>query len=234
MKKESRNVLTVIAVFVLSIALISLIDSVAVVYYARLTGSSLIDASIATTKTVLVVNELILASLAVLFFTKVFKRRLVELGITPSRLGGNIVIGLVLGAGGWFVAIIVATVLQRLIPFQVPEWFTKMLTATSSLDLLYFLVLTWVLVGPCEELFFRGFVQETFAAWRGPLAGVVAGAILFGLAHFDPLLWFRTIPSALLGLIYGIVYAKRKSLVSVSVAHSLNDSIGFVLAYLLK
>jgi len=234
MKKESRNVLIVVAVFVLSIALISLIDSLVIVYYAHLMGSTLEDASIATTKTVLIVNELLLGSLAVFFFTKIFKRRLVELGITTTRFARNIVIGLLLGAGGWLVAVIVATLLQRLIPFEVPEWFAKMLTATSSPDLLYFVLITWILVGPCEELFFRGFVQETFTAWKGPFAGIMAGAILFGLAHFSPLLWFRTIPSALLGLIYGIAYAKRRSLVPVSVAHSLNDTIGFVLAYLAK
>ncbi len=113
MKKESRNVLIVVAVFVLSIALISLIDSLVIVYYAHLMGSTLEDASIATTKTVLIVNELLLGSLAVFFFTKIFKRRLVELGITTTRFARNIVIGLLLGAGGWLVAVIVATLAPK-------------------------------------------------------------------------------------------------------------------------
>jgi membrane protease YdiL (CAAX protease family) len=141
------------------------------------------------------------------------------------------VLGLLVGVGGWFGAVVVAAILAILVPYKVPEWFAKMLTATSSLDLLYFLILTWVLVGPCEELFFRGFIQGTFTTWKGPVAGLIAGSTLFGLAHFNPLLWFRTIPSAFLGFVYGIVYAKRRSIIPVAVAHSLNDTIGFVLTF---
>lgn len=232
MKKESRDVLITVVVFILSIVLISLLDSLIVIYYARTTGIGLEGASVATTKFVLIVNEVLFASLALIIFTKIFKRRLVELGLTSSRLVRNAVIGLFLGIGGWFGAIIMSLLLVSLIPYRVPEWFTKMLTATSSSDLVYLLVLTWLLVGPCEELFFRGFIQGTFTTWKGPVAGLIAGSVLFGLAHFNPLLWFRTIPSTFLGFIYGFVYMKRKSLVPVAVAHSLNDTIGFVLIFL--
>ena len=232
MKRESRNALIALAVFILSIVLISVLDSLIVVYYAGMTGSDLEGASIATTKYLLVTNELILASLSILFFTKVFKRKLVELGLTKANLSRNTALGLIIGVGGWFASVIVAFLLWSIVPYEVPEWFTKMLTATSSTDLVHLLILTWALVGPCEELFFRGFIQETFTAWKGPALGVIAGSILFGLAHFDPVLWFRTIPTASLGFIYGVVYAKRKSLLPVMVSHSLNDTIGFVLAFL--
>jgi membrane protease YdiL (CAAX protease family) len=141
-------------------------------------------------------------------------------------------LGIAVGIGGWFIAVLIALILEMLIPYEVPEWFTRMLTPTSALDLAYFMILTWVLIGPCEELFFRGFIQGTFTAWKGPVAGLIAGSILFGLAHFDPTLWFRTIPTALLGLIYGVLYARGKSIIPVAVAHSINDTIGFVLAYL--
>jgi membrane protease YdiL (CAAX protease family) len=188
-------------------------------------------ASIVTTKMVLVINELILLSLAAFFFTKIFTRTFSELGLTARKLVHNAVLGLLVGVGGWFGAVVVAAILAILVPYKVPEWFAKMLTATSSLDLLYFLILTWVLVGPCEELFFRGFIQGTFTTWKGPVAGLIAGSTLFGLAHFNPLLWFRTIPSAFLGFVYGIVYAKRRSIIPVAVAHSLNDTIGFVLTF---
>jgi membrane protease YdiL (CAAX protease family) len=231
LKRELRNALIAIIVFAISIVLISFVDSLIAIYYAGIMGLDLEAASVAAMKYLLVANEVILASLAIIFFTKVFKRRLVELGLIRINLSRNAALGLIIGAGGWFASVAVTFLLCSIVPFEVPEWFTKMVTATSSVDLYHLLILTWVLVGPCEELFFRGFVQEVFAAWKGPVAGVIAGSILFGLAHFNPLLWFRTIPTAFLGLIYGIVYAKRKSLLPVAVAHSLNDTIGFALAF---
>jgi len=232
LRKESRNALIAFGVFILSIVLITILDGLIVLYYAAATGSSLESAAIATTRGVLVANELLFAILALLFFTKIFKRRLVELGLTTLKFGRNIMLGIAVGIGGWFIAVLIALILEMLIPYEVPEWFTRMLTPTSALDLAYFMILTWVLIGPCEELFFRGFIQGTFTAWKGPVAGLIAGSILFGLAHFDPTLWFRTIPTALLGLIYGALYARRKSIIPVAIAHSINDTIGFVLAYL--
>jgi membrane protease YdiL (CAAX protease family) len=232
LRKESRNALIAFGVFILSIVLITILDGLIVLYYAAATGLSLESATIATTRGVLVANELLFAILALLFFTKIFKRRLVELGLTTLKFGRNIMLGIAVGIGGWFIAVLIALILEMLIPYEVPEWFTRMLTPTSALDLAYFMILTWVLIGPCEELFFRGFIQGTFTAWKGPVAGLIAGSILFGLAHFDPTLWFRTIPTALLGLIYGVLYARRKSIIPVAVAHSITDTIGFVLAYL--
>ena len=193
---------------------------------------SLERAAVASTKALVIVNELLFASLAIFFFVKIFKRTLSQLGLTTARLLHNVTFGLLVGVGGWLAAVALAFLLTRLVPYEIPEWFTEMLTATSPLDLAIFLLLTWVLIGPCEEIFFRGFVQGTFAAWKGPVVGLIVGSILFGLAHFDPVTWIRTIPSTFLGLVYGVVYAKKKSITVVAVAHSVNDTIGFVLAFL--
>jgi membrane protease YdiL (CAAX protease family) len=234
LRKESRNVLVALGIFVLSIVLLSFSDGLIIVYYAQAYGLSLEESAIATTKLVIIVNELLFAFLAIFSFTKIFKRTLNELGITLTKLLRNITVGIVIGIGGWFAGSIIAVVLARLVPFNVPEQFIRMLTPISGPDLAYFLILTWVLVGPCEELFFRGFIQGTFESWKGSAAGIIAGSILFGLAHFNPTLWFRTIPAGFLGIIYGVLYTRRKSIVPVAVAHSLNDTIGFVLAFLVR
>jgi len=234
LRKESRNVLVASGIFLLAIVLLSFLDGLVVVYYAHVFDLTLEGAAIASTKILVIVNELLFATLAIISFTRVFNRKLNELGLTGTRLLGNIVVGLVVGVGGWLIGIIIAGVLARLVPYTVPEQFIRMLTPTSGLDLIYFVIITWAVVGPCEELFFRGFIQGTFETWKGPTTGIIAGSILFGLAHFDPNLWFRTIPAGFLGLVYGILYARRKSIVPVAVAHSLNDTIGFVLVFLIR
>ena len=234
LRRETCHVLIALGVFLLSMLLISFVNEVLVVYYAAVTGSSLEAASMAMFRQVLVLLELLLAGLAILFFTKVFKRRLIELGLTATRLVRNTAVGVLVGAGGWSVATIIALTLYRLVPYEVPESYTRTVTPSSTLDLVYLLMITWVLVGPCEELFFRGFIQGTFTFWKGPEMGVIAGSVLFGLAHFSPLLWFPSIPAAAVGIIYGIVYLKRRSIVPVAVAHSMNNTIGFALAFLLS
>jgi len=188
LNKESRDALIAICVFILSVVLISSLDGLVLAYYAHATGLSLERAAVASTKVLLIVNELLFASLAVFFFVRILKRTFSELGLTTARFIRNAALGLVVGVGGWFVAVVLTFLLTRLVPYKIPEWFVEMLTAMSPLDLAIYLILTWVLIGPCEEIFFRGFIQGTFAAWKGPVVGLVVGSILFGLAHFDPVM----------------------------------------------
>lgn len=64
-----------------------------------------------------------------------------------------------------------------------------------------------------EELFFRGFLQPRF--------GLVATAVVFGLAHAtqDRRLWFWPALSVAFGLAFGALFEARGSLVAPTVAH---------------
>ncbi len=156
-----------------------------------------------------------------------------ELGLTPKNLKFDFGLGVGLGVGGWIVSGIVLTVLSWFFPVEVPEWFQQMLTPSSFKDLIIFIGLVWIFIGPCEELFFRGALQNAFTRWRGPMVGILLTGVLFGIAHFDVELWIRSVGAVLIGMIYGVVYFYRKSLIPVIVAHSLNDTISFVLVFYL-
>jgi membrane protease YdiL (CAAX protease family) len=64
-----------------------------------------------------------------------------------------------------------------------------------------------------EELFFRGFLQPRF--------GLIATAVVFGLAHAtqDRRLWFWPALSVLFGLAFGWLFEARGSLIAPAVAH---------------
>jgi len=233
MRREARDALISIAVFILGMFIIIVSNGAIVFLYSQAFNVDLLQATIETTKIVLIVNELVFLGLTILFVTKVFKMKVTDLGLSSVKLRRNIVLGLFLGVAGYLVGTVFTVILNLFIPIEVPEWFLRALTATSPLDLLILLALTWILVGPCEEIFFRGFVQGSFARWKGSTVGVAVGAVIFGFAHLNPELWFRTPGAILLGLIYGAVYKWRKSLIPVMVAHALNDTIAFALAFLL-
>jgi len=233
MRREARDAVISIAVFILGMFIIIMSNGAIVVLYSQAFNVDLLQATVETTKVVLIVNELVFLSLAILFVTKVFKMKIADLGLSSAKLPSNIVLGLMLGVAGYAAGTVFTVILNLFIPIEVPEWFLKALTATSPVDLLILLALTWILVGPCEEIFFRGFIQGSFARWKGSTVGIVVGALIFGFAHFNPELWFRTPGAILLGLIYGAIYKWRKSLIPVVVAHALNDTIAFALAFLL-
>ena len=233
MRRELRDAIISLAVFILAIFVIVVSNGAIVVLYSQTFKVDLLQATIETTKIVLIVNELVFLGLAILFVTKVFKMKVSDLGLSTIKLPSNIVLGLIFGVAGYAAATVFTVILNLFIPIEVPEWFLKALTATSPFDLLVLLALTWILVGPCEEIFFRGLIQGAFARWKGSTVGVVAGALVFGFAHYNPVLWFRTAGAIFLGLIYGVICKWRKSLIPVIVAHALNDTIAFALAFLL-
>jgi membrane protease YdiL (CAAX protease family) len=95
-------------------------------------------------------------------------------------------------------------------------------------------VLVLVVVGPLvEELVFRGLLFGALAPRIGVLLGALVSALLFGLAHGDPVLF----PSlAALGFVNALLYARTANLTAAVVLHGLSNALGaaFLIAASLK
>jgi len=88
-----------------------------------------------------------------------------------------------------------------------------------------------------EEVFFRGFLFERFGRWwgRGPVATaatVLVAATLFGLGHLADQGRDGMIQAALVGLVYGAIYARTRSLPMLMVAHVAFDLVAVAIIYL--
>ena len=86
-----------------------------------------------------------------------------------------------------------------------------------------------LIMGPAEEIFWRGYLQKTLQTIISPNAGFVTSVILYSLAH----LWsfnFMLIMAALVaGLVWGTIYRFfPKSLPALIISHSLWDVMVFV------
>jgi membrane protease YdiL (CAAX protease family) len=108
------------------------------------------------------------------------------------------------------------------------------------------MVLMSIEAGLTEEFLFRVLVQTRFAAWmKSEVAGIVAMALLFGLAHAPGYVLrgahlfegMDTTPSPLtaaaysiaivsvIGFMFGVLWARTRSLLLVVVLHGLTDTI---------
>jgi len=83
-------------------------------------------------------------------------------------------------------------------------------------------------VAPTEEVLFRGFVQNSLDAHYGNLAGLLTASILFGIAHFNPLM--AGVAHAVGGLLLGLVFRWRgRRLAAPIAAHATYDCVLMIL-----
>ena len=98
----------------------------------------------------------------------------------------------------------------------------------NRLDALIFAFVVMIAGGVREE-FQRGFIVHRFDGFLGGGAvGVLFYSILFGLGHFEQG-WDATIATGFLGIFWGLVYLRRRSIVAPMVSHA-----GFNLAQVAK
>lgn len=88
---------------------------------------------------------------------------------------------------------------------------------------LFDIVLFSVLAGVCEELFFRGFLQNFLAYWLPTWAAWLLTAVAFGLAH--PVSRAYVVLAGLIGLYFTVLYACLGNLLVVMIAHGVYDLI---------
>jgi len=68
-------------------------------------------------------------------------------------------------------------------PDPTEEQLGKLTQPTTLIQLIAFIILNLAMVGPVEELAFRGFVQKGFENSLGKIKGLLTAAGLFGLLH---------------------------------------------------
>jgi membrane protease YdiL (CAAX protease family) len=111
------------------------------------------------------------------------------------------------------------------------ELLAEALLPRDSLQLIALIGISLALVGPAEELAFRGFVQRGFETSFGKTAGLVIASILFGLLH--GLNSLRAIlPVTVVSLFLGYIWQKTDgNTVASAWMHGLYDAIAIAATY---
>ena len=107
----------------------------------------------------------------------------------------------------------------------------KTLTPKDSLQLVAMIAISLVIVGPCEELAFRGFIQKGFETSFGNTKGLLIASLLFTAIHgFNSL--YSVVYVFPVALVLGYVWQRTSGNTSASaLVHGIHNSIGIALAY---
>ncbi|WP_276273018.1 CPBP family intramembrane glutamic endopeptidase [Haloarcula litorea] len=100
---------------------------------------------------------------------------------------------------------------------------------------LWMVPVSLLLVGPGEELVFRGVVQGLFRRSFGVVPGIVLASALFGVGHYAAVssgsAWTYILVAGSLGLVLGVLYEYTENIAVPALAHGLWNAGLFVVNY---
>ena len=99
----------------------------------------------------------------------------------------------------------------------------------AGMDLRLISILLVFIIGPGEELYWRGFIQNTLSAKHSSLKGCLLGTALYAGVHILTGNFMLVVAALVCGLFWGFIYEKEKSLVPVIISHVIWDLSVFVL-----
>lgn len=86
-----------------------------------------------------------------------------------------------------------------------------------------------LLIGPAEEIFWHGYVQNTLSQKIPSLWVVVCTALIYSLVHLPSLNFMLIMAAFVCGLFWSAIYYYNRNLLTVLVSHALWDVSVFVL-----
>jgi membrane protease YdiL (CAAX protease family) len=173
-------------------------------------------------------------SLLCLIFFFLWRNRepFIRVGWTSKHIWRDIILGVVLFVPVTFGAAWLESALQA-IGFSVPSTPLPSLEPTRTAAEMMLAVVLIIVVALTEETIFRGYLMLRFTAvTSSPVWSLLLAAAAFSLGHgYEGTAGVLTVGT--MGLVFGLVYTWRKSLVAPVVMHFLQDFLSIVLLPLL-
>ena len=85
-----------------------------------------------------------------------------------------------------------------------------------------------IIIGPAEEIFWRGLIQRKLTVKYGTVAAFISTTIIYALVHIWSFNFMLIAAAAVCGGFWGLLYAWRKNLTVVVVSHALWDVAVFI------
>lgn len=154
-----------------------------------------------------------------------FEKGILNLGQFKVRY---ILIGILSAIGLYLVFYIGNIVSGFLFPFKDAQismiYGNKAEGSLAVIGLLLFFV-----IGPGEEIYWRGFIQKVLTDRLGENKGYLLGALLYSMVHVVTFNFMVTLAALVCGLYWGWIYKKEKSLYPVLISHAIWDVTIFIL-----
>lgn len=153
------------------------------------------------------------------------KKDLFHLGKITLR---HIVIGILSAAALYLVFYIGNILTGYLLPFKNTQVLSVYSNKSQGSPFLIGSLLLF-LIGPGEEIFWRGFIQNTLSLKIGADKGYLLATLLYAGVHIITGNLMLVIAALVCGAYWGFIYKQEKSLVPVIISHALWDLTIFVL-----
>ncbi|MBN2589064.1 MAG: CPBP family intramembrane metalloprotease [Sedimentisphaerales bacterium] len=89
--------------------------------------------------------------------------------------------------------------------------------------------LIFFIIGPCEEFFWRGFIQNRFSKRYGDFEGYLLAAFFYAIGHIWSFNFMLILTAGICGLFWGYIFNRYKSIWPVVISHAVWDLTIFVL-----
>jgi len=135
----------------------------------------------------------------------------------------------ILAAAGLYAVFFIGNILaRRILPFA-GSGISQVYGFKAGVSPLRVIFLMSLVIGPGEELFWRGYLQRNFEERWGGWKGFLAATAVYALVHAgsgNPML---VLAAAVCGLFWGYLYLRTKSILLVLISHTIWDLAVFIL-----
>ncbi|MDD2525728.1 MAG: type II CAAX endopeptidase family protein [Bacteroidales bacterium] len=94
---------------------------------------------------------------------------------------------------------------------------------------LFLVLLLAILIGPAEEIFWRGFIQRTLIGKYGEWTALIATTLIYAFVHLWSFNFMLIMAAMVCGAFWGLLYKYNKNLVTIIVSHAIWDVCVFIL-----
>ncbi|MBN2786878.1 MAG: CPBP family intramembrane metalloprotease [Paludibacteraceae bacterium] len=85
------------------------------------------------------------------------------------------------------------------------------------------------LVGPAEEIFWRGYVQRTMSTKYGDWTALIVTTLVYALVHIWSFNFMLIMAALVCGAFWGLLYKYTKNIVTLIISHAVWDVLVFIL-----
>lgn len=140
----------------------------------------------------------------------------------------NILLGIVIAVALWSVFWIGDKLSQLMFNFARPQVDIIYGMKDGESPLLLTLLMLF-LIGPAEEIFWRGYIQKSFSQYWNPNVGMVVTTAVYSLVHAGSCNFMLTMAALVAGLAWGIMYRFfPEKFGAIIISHALWDVAVFI------
>lgn len=147
----------------------------------------------------------------------------------PRKICLHLLAGIAIAFALWGIFYLGDKISQLIFPFargEVDRVYGMKAGADASLTA----ILLLVLIGPSEEMFWRGYIQKRMAEIYGPTSAFVVTTLVYALVHIWSFNFMLVMAAFVAGAVWGLIYRLKPSLLpALVISHALWDALVFVI-----